>query len=186
MSTEKNRVCPAEKAGSLDNRLRRWVQNPVKLLSPFVTVDMTVLDFGCGPGYFTVDLARMVGPGGRIIAADLQQEMLDKLRRKISGTGLAGRITLHRCEKNRIGLDETVDFALAFYVLHELPDHGAFFHELAAIMRPGGEVLVVEPPFHVSKTDFESTLAEAVRAGFTASKGPKTLFSKTAVLKRNV
>jgi ubiquinone/menaquinone biosynthesis C-methylase UbiE len=184
MSPGKTRVCPVEKAGSLDNRLRRWLQNPVKLLSPYITGGMTILDFGCGPGYFTVDMAQMVGETGRIIAADLQEEMLEKLRRKIQGTELAQRITFHKCEENRIGLSEIVDFALVFYVIHELPNRKSFFQELASIVRPGGRVLVVEPPFHVSRAAFEETIEEAAGAGFKALEGPKSLFSKTAVLQK--
>ena len=85
-SNRKNRVCPVEHAGSLDNRLRRWVQNPRKILGPFIKEGMTVLDIGCGPGFFTMDMAEMVGETGRVIASDLQEVMLDKIRYKGQGT----------------------------------------------------------------------------------------------------
>jgi ubiquinone/menaquinone biosynthesis C-methylase UbiE len=145
---------------------------------------MTVLDFGCGPGYFTIDMADMVGESGRVIAADLQEGMLQKLRHKIRGTELAERIALHRCEEDRIGLSEKVDFALAFYVLHEIPDQEEFFEELASILQPGGQVLVVEPPLHVSKSAFGETIGKARSAGLESAQGPKVLFSKTAILKK--
>jgi ubiquinone/menaquinone biosynthesis C-methylase UbiE len=72
MSIRNNRVCPVKRAGSLDNRIRRWIQNPKKILKPYIEEGMTVLDIGCGPGFFSIDMAQMVGKTGRVIAADLQ------------------------------------------------------------------------------------------------------------------
>ena len=184
MSSANTRVCPVGQAGTLDNRLRRWLQHPLKILSPYVRSGMTVLDYGCGPGFFTIDLARLVGPSGRVIAADLQSGMLEKLKRKIQGTELADRIRLHACEAERIGVAETVDFVLAFYVVHEIPRQDAFFRELAVIVRSGGRVLMVEPPLHVSKAAFKATLATAGNAGFIAEAGPRVLLSKSVLLRK--
>ncbi len=183
MSDRKNRVCPVERAGSLDNRIRRWIQNPHKILKPYIEERMTVLDIGCGPGFFSINMAQMVGKSGRVIAADLQEDMLQKVRNKIQGTGLEKRIILHKSEENRIGVSEKVDFVFAFYVVHELPNQKKFFEELKSILKPEGKVLIVEPPFHVSKTAFEETIRNARDAGFTPSEGPKVFFSKTAILK---
>jgi 2-polyprenyl-3-methyl-5-hydroxy-6-metoxy-1,4-benzoquinol methylase len=52
MESERNRVCPVELAHSLDNTLRRWLQNPQRILAPYIQEGMTVLDVGCGPGFF--------------------------------------------------------------------------------------------------------------------------------------
>ena len=184
MDYGKNRVCPVSIAGSLDNRFRKWLQDPRKILSPYLEEGMTVLDFGCGPGHFTIDIARMVGKSGRVIAADLQEGMLQKLRRKIQKTELADRITLHKCEQAKIGLSEKVDFALTFYVVHEIPDQGGFFTELASILEPKGKVLLVEPPFHVSKSAFSETIRKAQDAGLTPGEKPKVLLSRAVVLKK--
>ncbi|MCP4372916.1 MAG: SAM-dependent methyltransferase, partial [Deltaproteobacteria bacterium] len=61
MSNRNNRICPVERAGSLDSRIRRWLQNPQKILKPYIKEGMTVLDVGCGPGFFSIDMAQMVG-----------------------------------------------------------------------------------------------------------------------------
>jgi len=180
----KNRVCPVEIAGSLDNKMRRWLQDPRKILRPHIGEGMTVLDLGCGPGFFSVDIAQMVGKSGRVIAADLQEGMLRKLRDKIQGTELEERITLHKCEENHIGLSEDVDFILAFYVVHEVPDQGGLFHEMKSILKQNGRVFIVEPPFHVSKTAFEETIRKARDAGFTPVERPKVFLSKTVILKK--
>jgi ubiquinone/menaquinone biosynthesis C-methylase UbiE len=184
MNDKSTRVCPVEKAGSLDNKLRRWIQNPQKILKPYIKEGMTVLDFGCGPGFFSIDMAQMVGKSGRVIASDLQEGMLHKLRDKIKGTELENSITLHKCEEDNIGFSENVDFVLAFYIIHEVVNKDKLFTEIETILKPNGQFLIVEPPFHVSKTAFEETIGKANAAGFIEVKRPKVLFNKAVVLKK--
>jgi ubiquinone/menaquinone biosynthesis C-methylase UbiE len=184
MSERSERVCPVERAGHLDSWWRRWLQNPQRILGPYVGEGMTALDVGCGPGFFSLELARLVGDSGRVIASDLQQGMLDKVREKIAGTPFEQRITLHRCEEDRIGLDERVDFILAFYMVHELPDQDRFYRETAALLNEGGRLLVVEPPFHVSKKKFAASLQRAREAGLSSGPGPRVRLAKTALLTR--
>ena len=186
MRESKNRVCPVELAGGLDNRFRRWLQNPRKILAPCIQPGMVALDLGCGPGFFTLDLARLVGPAGQVIAADLQEGMLQKLKDKIRGTELESRIVLHRCGENAIGWPQPVDFILAFYMVHELPDPDAFFREVGSMLKPGGQILIAEPPFHVSKADFEQLLRRARDAGLHSAQPPKVFLSKVALLKKSV
>jgi ubiquinone/menaquinone biosynthesis C-methylase UbiE len=180
----KNRVCPVERAGSLDNRVRRWIQNPQKILRHYIEEGMTVLDVGCGPGFFSIDVAQMVGNSGHVIASDLQEGMLQKVRDKIKGTELEERITLHKCKENKIGVSQQVDFVLMFYMVHEISNKEEFFNEIGTILKPNGQILIVEPPFHVSKSAFEETIKEARDVGFIDVKGPNVLFSKTAILKK--
>ena len=54
MDNERNRVCPVELANSFDSKIRKWLQNPRKILSPYIKEGMTVLDIGCGPGFFSM------------------------------------------------------------------------------------------------------------------------------------
>ncbi|MGO9017384.1 MAG: class I SAM-dependent methyltransferase [Syntrophobacteraceae bacterium] len=182
MNLGKNHVCPVGIAGGLDNRIRRWLQDPRKILAPYIEESMTVLDLGCGPGFFSIDMAGMVGKSGRVIAADLQEGMLDKLRDKIRGAELEDRIILHKCEKDRIGVSKKVDFALAFYMVHEVPDKQLFFDELISIMNPNGRLFIVEPIFHVSKKSFEDTVKKAQTAGFVPVERPKLFFSQTVMM----
>jgi ubiquinone/menaquinone biosynthesis C-methylase UbiE len=184
VAAERNRVCPATLARFLDNRIRRWLQDPRKILRPYIKEGMTVLDVGCGPGFFSIELARMVGKSGRVIASDLQEGMLRKLRDKIQGTELEERITLHRCEKNKLGLSENVDFVLAFYMVHEISNLENFFTEIKSILKPNGQVFILEPPFHTSKTAFEGTIKKAREAGFIAVDRPKIFPNKAVVLQR--
>jgi len=184
MTSTSLRVCPVELSGGLDNRLRRWLQNPDKILGPYVFAGMTALEVGCGPGFFTPTLAALVGPAGRIIACDLQEGMLQKLEAKIAGSELAARITLHNCQADRLGVTDPIDFALLFYMLHEVPDQKRLLTEVAALLTPGGRLLLVEPPFHVSKTAFTSSLELAEAAGLRVISRPRITFSKAALLGR--
>src|SRR5512146_1437322 len=97
-------VCPWWLAYSFDNPLRRLLHDPARLLGPHVRPGMTALDVGCGMGHFTLGLARLVGEGGLVIAADLQERMLARTEARARRAGLAGRIRLHRCEPGALGL----------------------------------------------------------------------------------
>ena len=184
METERNRVCPVELADSLDGRIRRWLQNPQKILAPYIKEGMKILDIGCGPGFFSVELAKLAGKSGKVISADLQEGMLQKLRNKIAGTELEDRIMLVKCEKDNINVSEYVDFILAFFMVHEVPDADLLFKQLKNILNDKGLFLLVEPKlFHVSRKEFEATIKLAEENGFKVSQGPKLLFSWSAVLK---
>jgi ubiquinone/menaquinone biosynthesis C-methylase UbiE len=184
MNGERNRICPVELANSLDSKIRRWLQDPYKILSPYVSEGMKVLDVGCGPGFFSIELAKMVGQSGKVFSIDLQDGMLQKLRNKISGTSLEGIINLIKCEKDIINVPEKVDFILAFYMVHEVPNKESFFETLKNIINEKGELLIVEPKlFHVSKKEFDLTIEKAEAVGFKAIKGPKLPFSFSSILK---
>jgi ubiquinone/menaquinone biosynthesis C-methylase UbiE len=171
-------VCPSGFAGSLDNSLRRWLQNPQKILAPYISEGMTVLDLGCGPGVFTLEIARLVRESGKVIAADLQDGMLEIVAGKIRGTELEKRIELHKCEKNSIGLTEKVDFILAFWMVHEVPDHAGLFQDLKSILKPGGKLFIIEPKMHVTRTEFEKMSGVILQTGFKIIERPKVFFSR--------
>ncbi len=184
MKREKNRVCPVELSGSLDNRIRRIIQNPGKILAPYITEGMKVLDLGCGPGYFTIEIAKMVGSSGKVYAMDLQEGMLQKIHDKIKGTELTNRIVLLKNKKDNFLIPEKVDFILAFYMVHEVTDKELLFKGLKENLKTNGKLLLVEPKlFHVSNKEFKKTIETAEKNGFTHTAGPKLLFSFSAYLK---
>jgi ubiquinone/menaquinone biosynthesis C-methylase UbiE len=177
---ENMKVCPVELAGALDSRIRRFLQNPVKILKPYIKPGMTVLDLGCGPGYFTIDIADLLNGSGKVIAADLQEGMLEKVNKKIKGTSLEQRIELHKCQENTMGITEKVDFVLCFYMVHEVPDQDNLFREIKSILKPSGKLFIIEPDFHVSKKSFELMVNKLKNIGFKIIERPKVFFSRTA------
>ena len=184
IDNRRNRVCPVGLASPLEARIRRWLQDPRKILSPFVTEGMTVLDIGCGPGFFSIHMAGMVGRTGKVISADLQDGMLRRLGTRIRGTELEDRIQLVKCGRDRINVSQKIDFGLAFWMVHEVPDKLGFFRQLKAIMNEKARILLVEPKlFHVSREEFEATTSLAVDAGFVVGQGPRLLLCWAAVLR---
>ena len=179
---EKKHICPTCGAVGLDNLFRKLVHNPQKILTPFIKEGMTVLDIGCGPGFFSLEIAKMLNGAGKIIAADVQEGMLEKIRKKIKGTNLEQEIELHKSDFEKIGIVEKIDFVLAFWMLHEVRNQARFFEELATILKPNGRILIIEPKIHVSKKEFDAMNYKIKEHGFTIIESPKVFFSRAIVL----
>ncbi len=177
-----NMICPWWLCYSFDNPLRRIFHKPEPLLAPYLKPGMIAVDIGCGMGYFTLGLAKLAGSGGRVIAVDLQQRMLDALERRARRAGMADRIVLHRCRPDSLGVEGPVDFALAFWMAHEVSDKPRFFREIFALLKTGGRLLLVEPKFHVTLRSFERTLAVCREEGFRALEEPAIALSRAVLM----
>jgi len=177
-----NGVCPWWMCYSFDNPLRRLFHDPELLLAPYVKPGAIAADIGCGMGYFTIGMARLAGPAGRVIAVDLQQQMLDLLQRRASEAGVAGRIVLNRCGPDSLGIGEPVDCALSFWMAHEVPDKPHFFREILSALKPGGTLLLAEPKFHVWRKSFERTAAVCREQGFRILGEPAIPLSRAVLM----
>ena len=178
-------VCPWWFAYTFDNPLRRFIHNPETMLSPYVEKGMTVLDTGCGMGFFTIAMAELVGRDGKVVAVDLQPKMLEVMMKRAGRYGLAGRITPHLCGPLELGLQGNFGFALAFWMVHEVPDAGQFFRQVYSHLLPGGCLLYTEPAFHVGEKDFRAMVAEAREAGFVRCAVPEVRFSRAGLFRRD-
>lgn len=76
---------------------------------------MTILDIGCGTGYFTTEIAKLLNNSGKIVAVDVQQGMLEIIEKKIENCDYGNRIELLLSSKHSLQLTEKFDFILAFY-----------------------------------------------------------------------
>jgi 2-polyprenyl-3-methyl-5-hydroxy-6-metoxy-1,4-benzoquinol methylase len=178
-------VCTWWIAYTFDNPLRKLIHNPRKIFSNYIKEGMTVMDVGCGMGYFSIGMAKLVGTGGKVIAADLQQKMLDVMLRRARRTGVADRIIPHRCEMNSLGISTAVDFILAFWMVHEVGDKNRFFQELNSILSPGGKILIAEPRMHVTAEKLDKSIAIAQDNGFQFCDSPAIKLSRTALIQKN-
>ncbi len=179
-------VCPWWLIWTFDNPARRLFQNPEKLLRDFVREGDRCLDVGCGTGYFTIPMARLAGKSGSVTAVDLQARMLEGVRRRAEKAGLQSRIRLHRANASNLDVDGVFDFALAFWMVHEVPDQSAFFRQIGERLRPSGRLLVVEPSGHVDGPSFDESLTRASRAGLERVGKIDVAFSRAALLERAV
>jgi ubiquinone/menaquinone biosynthesis C-methylase UbiE len=173
MAHDHHHVCPWWLGYLLVNPLRRLIEPPGRLLGPYVRPGMTVVEPGCGMGYFTLPLARMVGPSGRVIAVDLQEKMIRGLVRRARRAGLADRIVPAVSAADDLRLNpfrESADLAVALHMVHEVPDRERFLAQIQESLKPSGRLLVVEPAGHVTPEDFERTLAAAESAGFVRTR----------------
>ncbi|MBN1773550.1 MAG: methyltransferase domain-containing protein [Deltaproteobacteria bacterium] len=174
-------LCPAWLAGFLDLRLRARLHDPDAILGPYVRPGRTVVDLGCGPGFFSVALARLVGPGGSVVAVDLQPRMLARARRNAVAAGTAERILFRRCGPDDLGVTGPVDFVLAFWMLHEVPDPARLLRQVRAVLDPAGRFLLVEPKLHVRAARFRAALAATEAAGFVQLEEPPVALSRAAL-----
>jgi ubiquinone/menaquinone biosynthesis C-methylase UbiE len=175
-------VCPWWVGYLLANPLRRLLQNPEQILSPYISEGMTVVDIGPGMGFFTIPAARMVGEAGKVIAVDIQEKMLRSLIKRAEKTGVANRIITRVCKADSLGIIEPIDLCLAFNVIHEVPNARVLLFEISRLLKPSGKLFVMEPQGHVSAADFQITLALASEAGLKLIGEPKIRRSRSALL----
>ena len=176
-------VCPWWVGYLLACPIRRWFQNPEKILSPYITEGMTVLEIGPGMGFFTIPAAHMVGASGKVIAVDVQEKMLNALVKRSAKAGVGDRVIARLIDADSIGVSEPIDLCLLINVVHEVPDPPGLFSQIKAILKPTGKVLLVEPAgWHVSEKQFQDSLALASNAGLTVIGKPKIRKSWSALL----
>jgi ubiquinone/menaquinone biosynthesis C-methylase UbiE len=176
-------VCPWWVGYLLLCPIRRWFQNPEKILSPYITEGMTVLEIGPGMGFFTISAARMVGHSGKVIAVDVQEKMINALAKRSAKAGLRNRVIARLIEPDNMGVSEPIDLCLLINVVHEVPDPAGLFSQIKAILKPTGKVLLLEPAgWHVSEKQFQDTLALAADAGLVAIGKPEIRKSWSALL----
>ncbi len=176
------KVCSADHAGMLDSGIRRFFHNPKRILRDLIKRGDTVLDIGCGPGTFTVDMAEMVGPKGKVVAADLQSEMLSKAKEKATKHGVVDRMAFHECATDGIGLSGTFSVIVAFFMVHEVPERDGFMKEIAELLKPGGLFYLVEPFFHAGRKLIDEELGLAEKYGMQLMEKRNVLFGKGFIL----
>jgi SAM-dependent methyltransferase len=131
--------------------LRLWVQVP----HPFITRTRLrralrpepgerVLEIGPGTGYYTIDLARWLGPDGRLDIFDLQREMLDHTMRRVRAAGHSNVVDTQGDARKLPYGDEEFDAVVMTTVLGEIPDRRAALQEVRRVLRPGGRLVVGE------------------------------------------
>lgn len=203
-----HRVCPWWLTYTFDNPLRPLLHRPERLFAELVQPGQRALDLGCGFGFFSLGLARLLGPQGRVLAVDLQEQALRRVRARAAKAGMDGRIRTHRCRAEALDLPlgpeaaespehgvepgagaplpppGGYDFALAFWMAHEVPDQPRLFGEIHAALNPGGLFYLAEPRLDTTRRYFCQELERVEGAGFRLLHRPPVRFSLAAVFTR--
>lgn len=174
-------ICPWWAAYTFDNRLRYFFHNPEKILAKYVAKGMTVLDVGCGMGFFSIGLAKLVGDKGGVIAADVQPKMLAAMQKRSQKAGVSNIIRPHRSKPDKLGINTAVDFILAFWMVHEVSDPALFFQQMGGCLKSNGTILIAEPKFHVSAKRFQKIVVFAQESGLNFCETPTIRLSRSAV-----
>jgi len=175
-------VCPWWVCFTFDNPLRKLLHNPEAILGPYIQPGNNVVDVGAGMGYFSIPMAKLVGPAGHVTAVDIQTKMLSALAKRAQKCGVSERITAHLASPGSLDHHSKADFILAFWMLHEVPDQRRFLAEIYHLLKPAGLFLLVEPIVHVPKKRFLQTLKTAEDVGFFIKENPTIRISHSALL----
>jgi ubiquinone/menaquinone biosynthesis C-methylase UbiE len=124
----------------------RWRPRMEPLLEPAgLTAGLRVVDFGCGPGMLTLELARRVGPGGHVHAVDLNPDFLERTRQNAAREGLAEQVSIHRASDDRLPLEDgSVDRVICKNVLEYVDDAVLTLRDFRRALAPGGRVHAID------------------------------------------
>jgi ubiquinone/menaquinone biosynthesis C-methylase UbiE len=119
----------------------------VNLAKLGLSAGMKVVDLGAGSGFYSIAAARIVGPGGRVYAVDVQKDLLDRIRANGASEGLRNiEVVWGNAEK--IGgtkLREAIaDRVVASNILFQIEQPDEFALEIKRLLKPGGKVMVID------------------------------------------
>ena len=135
---------PPENLGLLESPDRDAWQKPEQIMDALgIAEGSKVADIGVGSGWFTIRLARRVGPNGLVYAEDVQRQMLEATRRRVSREGLKNVDTILGTATNPNLPARTLDAILVVDVYPEVDDRVTFLRNLAAALKPNGRIGVV-------------------------------------------
>ena len=180
----KQHVCPWWAGYFLINPLRKLFQDPYKILTPFITPGMKIVDYGSAMGYFSLPLAKITGNSGKVYCMDIQQKMLGKLVERAGKARLGSVIEPVLIDENMnySRFYDQIDFAALFMVVHEVPDKGFLFKQLFNMLKSGSSMLIAEPRGHVSMKEFEQSVNLAIQEGFKKGNPVKVSSCRGIVL----
>lgn len=157
--------CPAALSWLVDNPLRQRYMQPV-IDRIGICPGEYVLELGPGPGAFTVEAARRAGSGGRLIAVDIQPEMIAQVVQRVQEAGLSN-IQTHVASAHHLPLEDvSVDRAFLITVLPEIPDRNRALAELHRVLRPGGILSITEEFYDPDYLFLPETVRLVEAAGF--------------------
>lgn len=170
-------ICPWWLAYTFDHRIRNLFHNPNKILGAYIQPGMTVLDIGCGMGFFSIGLAKLVGENGKVYAIDIQEKMLEILKKRAEKIGFSSLIHTKLSSQSEILMTDKADFGLSFWMIHEVPDKLSFIKQVIHLLNQKGKYLIVEPKFHTNAKQYNEIMNICNHVGFHKIENPKIFLS---------
>ena len=168
------RLFPPEDLGLLEAPDRDIWQHPEQIMDVLGIADGSIVaDIGAGAGWFTIRLARRVGPNGVVYAEDVQPEMLAAIQRRVNAEGLVNVKPILGKGSDPQLPKSALDAALMVDAYHEIDDRVPLLRNLAKALRPGGRIGVVNfklegsgpgPPME-ERISHETVVNDAKNAG---------------------
>jgi SAM-dependent methyltransferase len=157
--------CPSSLSWLVNNPIRRRYMSPV-LERIGIQPGECVLELGPGPGAFTLDAARCTGANGRLIAVDIQPEMIAQVEQRVREAGLTN-VETHVASAHHLPLDDgSVDRAFLVTVLPEIPEPARALAELHRVLRPDGVLSITEEFYDPDHLFLPETVRLVEAAGF--------------------
>lgn len=154
----------------LDNPFAKAAQARIIIENLDLKPGMKVIDIGCGPGRITIPLAKKMGPEEEVVAMDIQEGILDRIRQKALDANLHNIIYLQAgIGEGRLTLNH-YDHALLVSVLGEIPDQKAALQEIFNVLKQGGILSITETIFDPHYQSKESIIQLANAIGFREKK----------------
>ncbi|MCK4267709.1 MAG: class I SAM-dependent methyltransferase [Actinomycetia bacterium] len=151
-----------------------------------VNLGQTILEIGCGPGFFTEALAQKVGVDGKVIAQDVAPKMIAKLKKRSRRFPIFENIEPLLANSSNTGLqDESVSLIFAVHVFEEIIKEGEMertANELFRVLKEGGSLYFGE--HRVRNQTLRQIINDLTQAGFKRSEVDKKLFFDAALFKK--
>jgi ubiquinone/menaquinone biosynthesis C-methylase UbiE len=176
---------PAFMANLIDNPLRRRIQPPGEMpLRHGIEPGIAVLEVGPGNGRYTVEFARRAGPAGRVVAIDIEPQMIERVRRRAAVAGIAN-LEARVADVYDLPFDDaTFDAVSLITVISEIPDPVRAMREFHRVLAPAGILafseLLLDPDYPLART----LIRQAGEAGFRLRRQSGHVLAYTLVFEK--
>ena len=167
-------------------RLMAWIMSLMDMFSPSgvrgrlrkipLKTGMTVVDYACGPGRYTIPIAQLVGAEGRVYAVDIQPLAIETVKKKAAKKGLTNIETVLVDSYHSGIADSVADIVLLIDMIHGIGDRAALFHEVHRLLKPDGYLFVDAE--HTSASEVRSQLENSSLFALVNSMGRDMLFKR--------
>jgi ubiquinone/menaquinone biosynthesis C-methylase UbiE len=171
----KTHICPVWVGYIMASPLRKWQQDPYKILSLYISEGMKILEIGPAMGFFSLPMAKMTGNSGTLYCVDIQEKMLSRLHQRAVKAGVDKVIEMRIAGADSLNisdLKDTINFTLLANVVHEVPEKKKLFSEITGSMKQKSTLLFIEPKGHVNQIMWEKSISTAQDCGLQVVREP--------------